>query len=94
MGLRPTRENENQRCRPREGVGPSSVLWIPAFAGMTPMERFSGKPQEVLSGTKEGLPQFVETTTAGILRFAQNDMVQGFFHALLKARAACELGQR
>ena len=35
MGLWPTRENENQRCRPRESGDPPSVQWIPAFSGMT-----------------------------------------------------------
>ena len=43
MGLRPTRDNENRRCRPRESGDPLSVQWIPvpplsrrtSFAGMT-----------------------------------------------------------
>jgi hypothetical protein len=41
MGLWPTRDKQNQR-RPRESGDPSSVKWIPAFAGMT---CFSGEPQ-------------------------------------------------
>ena len=43
MGLRPTRANENQRCRPRESGDPLSFQWIPAFAGMT---RFAGDHSE------------------------------------------------
>jgi hypothetical protein len=39
---------------------------------------FFGEPQAVLSKTKEGSPQFVETATAGILRFALDRAVQGF----------------
>jgi hypothetical protein len=37
----------------------------------------------VLSETKEASPQFVETATAGILRFAQNDRARGFLPSLL-----------
>jgi hypothetical protein len=47
MGLQPTRENQNRRRRPREGGDPLSVQWIPAFAGMTNMER-SGFAQKML----------------------------------------------
>ena len=41
------------------------------------------EPQAVLSATREGSPEFVEITTAEILRFAQNDSVPAFFRKLL-----------
>jgi len=40
-------------------------------------DRLSGELQAVLSETKKGSRQFFEITTAGILRFAQKDSVQG-----------------
>jgi hypothetical protein len=43
------------------------------------------EPQAVLSEAKEGSPWFVETTTAGILRFAQNDRLEAFFRSLSSA---------
>jgi hypothetical protein len=41
------------------------------------------EPTAVLSETKERSPQFVEATTAEILRFAQNDKVHGYLRSLL-----------
>jgi len=41
-----------------------------------------GEPQAVVSEAKEGSPWFVETTTAGILRFAQNDRSEAFSRSL------------
>jgi hypothetical protein len=61
--------------------------WIPAFAGMTCVRWFSGEPQAVLSETKEELDSRLrgnDMRTAEILRFAQNDSVQGFFRSLLE----------
>jgi hypothetical protein len=82
MGLWPIRGSENQRRRPREGGDPLSAKWTPASAGMTYMARFSAEPKAVLSETKEGSLQFVQTATAGILRCAQNDRLLEFFRSL------------
>jgi len=43
MGLWLTRAPENQRRHPRAGGGPCRKNWIPAFAGMIYVARFSGK---------------------------------------------------
>jgi hypothetical protein len=47
-----------------------------------PFDCHPEEPKAVLSETKEGSLQFVETATAGILRSAQNDKAQAFFRSL------------
>ena len=44
MGRWPTRVYENRGVTPAQ-AGVHSAKWIPACAGMTSMERFSGEPQ-------------------------------------------------
>jgi len=43
------------------------------------------EPQAVLSDAKEGSRHLLDSENAGILRFAQNDSLQGFFISPLKA---------
>jgi hypothetical protein len=77
MGLWPTQGNENHHRRhPRESGDPGG---IPAFAGMTGEGSFSRGPQ----ATKDR-PCCLILQTAEILRFAQNDRLQGFFRSLFR----------
>jgi hypothetical protein len=66
MGRWPTKGSEN-RCHPRESGGRrQSARWIPAFAGMTPVARFSGEGRCRLAGiSHRALPFWVANWKGG-----------------------------